>query len=135
MHETECRFVIRPLDILFAGVYLCTFQPENVAGWDSQGVKLHLFLFLCVSACCFVFLFRAMLKPSDTRSVSVSSIKSGLKAHLFKSNRSLLLCVLAKAAEVCSCEVVFTIRIVIVWVLHCRFKLPVHTFDTLHTAG
>ena len=25
--------------MLFAGVYVCTFQPENFTGWDSEGVK------------------------------------------------------------------------------------------------
>ena len=35
------RFVIRPSDILFASVYVCTFQPGNVTGWGSEGVKAY----------------------------------------------------------------------------------------------
>ena len=27
-------------DILFAGVYVCTFQPANFIGWGSEGVKV-----------------------------------------------------------------------------------------------
>ena len=40
MHSTESRFVIGPSNILFAGVYMCTFQPINFTGWGSEGVKL-----------------------------------------------------------------------------------------------
>ena len=39
MHSIEAKFVIGPSDILFAGVYLCTFQPEYFTAWDSEGVK------------------------------------------------------------------------------------------------
>ena len=40
MHSTESKFVIGPSNILFAGVYMCTFQPINFTGWGSEGVKL-----------------------------------------------------------------------------------------------
>ena len=33
MHSTENRFVIGLSNILFAGVYVCTFQPENFTGY------------------------------------------------------------------------------------------------------
>ena len=39
MHSTESRFVTGPSNTLFAGVYVCTFQPGNVTGWGSEGVK------------------------------------------------------------------------------------------------
>ena len=39
MHSIESRFVIGPSDILFDGVYGCTFQPRNFTGWDSEGVN------------------------------------------------------------------------------------------------
>ena len=39
MHSIEAKFVIGSSDILFAGVYLCTFQPEYFTAWDSEGVK------------------------------------------------------------------------------------------------
>ena len=39
MHNTESRFVIGPSDILFAGVYVCTFQPGKFTGWGSRGVR------------------------------------------------------------------------------------------------
>ena len=35
----EIRFVIEPSNILFGGVYVCTFQPGNFTGWGSEGVK------------------------------------------------------------------------------------------------
>ena len=40
MHGIESRFVIGPLNILFAGVHLCgTLQPGNFTGRGSEGVK------------------------------------------------------------------------------------------------
>ena len=42
MHSSESRLVIGPSNILFAGVYVCTFQPGNFTGWGSQGVKAGL---------------------------------------------------------------------------------------------
>ena len=39
MHSTESRSVIGPSSILFAGLYVCTFQPGNFTGWGSERVK------------------------------------------------------------------------------------------------
>ena len=39
MHSTDGRFVTGPSDILFAGVYVCIFQPANFTSWGSEGVK------------------------------------------------------------------------------------------------
>ena len=39
MHHIECRFVTGPSDVLFAGVYVCTFLPGNFTGWGTEGVK------------------------------------------------------------------------------------------------
>ena len=41
MHSTKSRVVIGPSNILLAGVYVCTFQPENFTGYrgGSEGVK------------------------------------------------------------------------------------------------
>ena len=39
MYCTESRFVIGPPNILSAGVYVCTFQPGNVASSGSERVK------------------------------------------------------------------------------------------------
>ena len=33
------RFVLGPSNILFAGVYVCSFQPGYFTGWGSVGVK------------------------------------------------------------------------------------------------
>ena len=41
MHSIESRFVIEPSDILFAGVYVGTFQPGDFTGWGSEGVKFQ----------------------------------------------------------------------------------------------
>ena len=38
-HITEIRFVTGPSNILFAGAYVCSFQPGNVTGWGSEGVN------------------------------------------------------------------------------------------------
>ena len=38
-HNTESRFVIRPSNILLAGVYVCTFQTGNFTHLGSEGVK------------------------------------------------------------------------------------------------
>ena len=43
MNNIESRFDIGPSDILFAGVHVCTFQPRNVTGWSSEGVKQSCF--------------------------------------------------------------------------------------------
>ena len=39
MHSTKSRFVIGPSNILFGGVYVCTFQPGYFTGWVSEGVN------------------------------------------------------------------------------------------------
>ena len=39
MHSVESRLVRGPSNILFAGVYMCTFQPGNVTGWGSERVN------------------------------------------------------------------------------------------------
>ena len=40
MHNTESKFGFRTIKtILFAGMYVSTFQPGNFTGWDSEGVK------------------------------------------------------------------------------------------------
>ena len=39
MRSIESRFVIGPPNTLFAGVYVCTFQPGNFTGWGSEGVN------------------------------------------------------------------------------------------------
>ena len=38
-HITECRFVIRPSDIPFAGVCEHFFQAGTYTGWGIEGVK------------------------------------------------------------------------------------------------
>ena len=42
---SKCRVlkvdvVVVPSNILFTGVYVCTFQPGNFIGWGSEGVKI-----------------------------------------------------------------------------------------------
>ena len=39
-HSIEHRFVTGLSIIPFSGVYVCTFQPKNVTGWGSEGVKI-----------------------------------------------------------------------------------------------
>ena len=39
MHSIDSRFVIGPSNILFASLYVCTFQPRYLKGWGSEGVK------------------------------------------------------------------------------------------------
>ena len=39
MHSIESRFVTGPSNILFAGVYVCTFLPGNFTCWGSEGVN------------------------------------------------------------------------------------------------
>ena len=34
-------FIIRPSNILFASVYVCTVQPGNFTGSGSEGVNFH----------------------------------------------------------------------------------------------
>ena len=41
-HSIESIFVTGPSSILFAGVYVCTFQPVNLTGWSSEGVNYDL---------------------------------------------------------------------------------------------
>ena len=36
MHSTESGFVKGPSNILFASLYVCTFQPGNFTGWGSD---------------------------------------------------------------------------------------------------
>ena len=40
MHSIESRFITGPSDILFACVYVCTFQPGNFTGWGSERVNI-----------------------------------------------------------------------------------------------
>ena len=40
MHSIKSRFVTRPSDILFACVYVCTFQPGHFTGCGSEGVNI-----------------------------------------------------------------------------------------------
>ena len=37
--ESRLMFVESPSDILFAGEYVCTFQPGNLTSWGSEGVN------------------------------------------------------------------------------------------------
>ena len=39
MESIESRFVIGPSNILFEGVYVCTFQPGNCTGCGREGVN------------------------------------------------------------------------------------------------
>ena len=41
MHSIESRFVTGPSDMLFAGMYVCTFQPGNFTGWGYEGVNYN----------------------------------------------------------------------------------------------
>ena len=52
-HSIKSGFVIGPSNILFAGAYVCTFQPRNVTDWGSEGVnilliRVNLRLFECL---------------------------------------------------------------------------------------
>ena len=40
MHSCESRFLIGLSDILFGGVYVCTFDRGNFTGWGSERVNL-----------------------------------------------------------------------------------------------
>ena len=53
-HSIENRFVTGPSDILFSSVHVCTFEPDKITGWGSEGVNVWLLLlyahvFVCVS--------------------------------------------------------------------------------------
>ena len=37
----QAKFVTRPSNILFASVYVSTFQPGNFIGWGSERVNEH----------------------------------------------------------------------------------------------
>ena len=50
MHSVESRFVIRPSDILSAGVYVCTFQPRNFTGCGSEWVNPMLEIWVTTTA-------------------------------------------------------------------------------------
>ena len=39
LHTIESRSVIGPSTILFARVYVCTFQPGKFTGWGSEVVN------------------------------------------------------------------------------------------------
>ena len=39
IQSIENRLVIRPSNILSAGVYVSTFQPGHFTGWESEAVK------------------------------------------------------------------------------------------------
>ena len=41
MYSIDSRFVLGPSNILFAGVYVCTFQPGHFTGWGGEGVNIH----------------------------------------------------------------------------------------------
>ena len=43
MYSIESRFVIimNIKNMLFAGVYVCTFQSGNFTGWGSEGINGH----------------------------------------------------------------------------------------------
>ena len=50
MHSIDGRFVTGPSDILFSGMYVCTFRPGNFTVLSSEGVNetlKWLSLFLC----------------------------------------------------------------------------------------
>ena len=51
------RHVTGPSNIPFDGVYMCTFQPRNCAGWGSEGVKLIFLTYLLL----FFFFFFLLL--------------------------------------------------------------------------
>ena len=38
MHNPKSRFVIGPSNMLFAGVYVCTFHPENLQSGAVKGL-------------------------------------------------------------------------------------------------
>ena len=38
MHSTESRFVIRPSNILFGGVYVCMFTPGILQAGEVKGL-------------------------------------------------------------------------------------------------
>ena len=40
MRSIECRLVVVPSNMLFAGVYVCTFQPGNFTSSGSEGFKI-----------------------------------------------------------------------------------------------
>ena len=40
MHSTESRFVTGLETVLFACLYVCTFQAGGFMGWGIEGVKL-----------------------------------------------------------------------------------------------
>ena len=37
----KIRFVIESSNTLFAGVYVCIFQPRNFTGWSNEGVNVR----------------------------------------------------------------------------------------------
>ena len=39
MHSIDSKCVLEPSYILSAGVYMCNFQPGNLTGRGSEGVK------------------------------------------------------------------------------------------------
>ena len=41
MHSVESRFVTGPLNILFSGVYVCTFHPGNFTDWVMKGLNVE----------------------------------------------------------------------------------------------
>ena len=41
MHSIASRFVTEPSNILFSGVYVCTFQPGNFTSWGNEGVNKY----------------------------------------------------------------------------------------------
>ena len=46
MHNVENRCVTGLSNILFAGVYACSFQPRHFTGWGNEGVNIRSILLL-----------------------------------------------------------------------------------------
>ena len=51
MHSIESRFVIGQSNILFAGVYVCAFQPGNFTDWGSDGVNTLIIIVISNVVC------------------------------------------------------------------------------------
>ena len=41
IHSTQRRFVTGPLNVLFSGVYVSTFQPGSFTGWVVKGLNVE----------------------------------------------------------------------------------------------
>ena len=81
MHSFQSSFVIGPSNIMFSGMYGCTFQPGNFTGWGSEGVKVPSaenatlskkvseYCFTCLT-CCNAFNFAILISTFLSRSTS-----------------------------------------------------------------